>query len=135
MTRQFGWGAIMASAQGTLAWVRRLVPALLGATLLYVTWRLVGANDAPLQVDFLFAQVELATWEALLGAFLCGAGGVGLLTLYQMARGGLMSRRYRRKLANLETEVHQLRNLPLSPESLAAPETQPEPRGVGRGSA
>ncbi len=99
-------------------WLRRLIPALLGAGLLYLTWRLVSNNDAPVEVDFLFVRVELVLWEALLGSFLVGALGVGVVTLYQMARGGLVSRRYRKRLANLETEVHQLRNLPLSPETV-----------------
>ncbi len=49
-----------------------------------------------------------------------------MFAFYQMARAGLVSRGYRKKLARLETEVHQLRNLPLAeaqPQALA--EAQP----------
>ena len=99
-----------------LLWGRRLVPAVLGAGILYLTWRVVTENSAPVEIDFLLVTVELAVWEAVLGSFVAGALLVGLFTLYQMARGGLVSRRYRRRLADLEMEVHQLRNLPLDPQ-------------------
>jgi len=115
----------VASGSRSLSWVRRLVPAALGAGLLYLAWRLVSANDASVSVDFLLGRVELALWQALLGAFVCGAGLVGVFSLYQMARGGLVSRRYRKQLRSLETEVHQLRNLPLAPD--------PEPHGAPEG--
>lgn len=121
----------MASASRSIVWVRRLVPAALGAGLLYLTWRLVSANDDTVTVDFLLGRVQLAVWEALLGAFLCGAALMGLFALYQMARGGLVSRRYRRRLRSLETEVHQLRNLPLSPDADALD----APAGGRRGAA
>lgn len=111
----------MASASRSIVWIRRLVPAALGAGLLYLTWRLVTANDALLTLDFLVLRVELAVWEALLGAFVCGAALTGLLALYQAARGGLVERRYRRRLRALETEVHQLRNLPLASDPDAEP--------------
>lgn len=108
----------MASGSSALVWIRRVVPAALGAGLLYLTWRIVSENDAPVKVDFLIGRVELLVWEALLGAFVSGAALVGIFTLYQMARGGLVSRRYRKKLSSLESELHQLRNLPLQPESI-----------------
>lgn len=93
-----------------------MVPAVLGAGFLYLTWRIVTANGGVVQVDFLVGQLELVVWESLLGSFLTGAFLVGLFALYQMARGGLVARRYRRRLGDLEKEVHQLRNLPLHPE-------------------
>ena len=98
--------------------MRRLVPAVLGAGLLYLAWRIVTQNDAPVAVDYLLGGVELPVWQALLSAFVCGAFLVGLFTFYHVARTGLVVRRYRKKLASLEAEVHQLRNLPLSPGSL-----------------
>ena len=90
---------------------------LLGAGLVYLGYRLAAANSPLVEVDFLAGRVEgIALWKALLGAFALGAGSVGALALLQMARAALLIRRYRKKLLDLEIEVHQLRNLPLVPE-------------------
>jgi len=105
----------------SIAWIRRLVPTAVGAGLVYLGYLLAKANAGEVTVDFLAGQAVLTTWQALGLSFFSGAGLVALYTLYQMARGGLLRRRYRKQLAGLETEVHQLRNLPLSPE-----ETRPE---------
>jgi hypothetical protein len=111
----------VASASRTIVWIRRLVPMGIGAGLLYLLWLLVASNSEVVEVDFLLGRVELAVWQALAVAFVCGVGLVGLYTLYLMARGGLVQRRYRKQLAGLESEVHQLRNLPLRPDE--APES------------
>ena len=100
-----------------MIWLRRAVPMLLGAGLLYLAYRLAAANSLPIPVDFLVGRREsIELWKALAGAFAVGAGGVALLALLQMARAGLVLRRYRKKLLTLEIEIHQLRNLPLAPE-------------------
>lgn len=100
-----------------MVWVRRVFPMLLGAGLLYLLWRLVTANGTTVDVDFVAGRLEgIALWKALAGAFGLGAGLVGCLLLVQSVRGSLTTRRYRKKLSHLETEVHQLRNLPLAPE-------------------
>jgi hypothetical protein len=111
----------VASASRTIVWIRRLVPMGIGAGLLYLLWLLVSANAEVVTVDFLLGRVQLAVWQALAVAFVSGAGLVGLYALYLMARGGLVQRRYRKQLAGLESEVHQLRNLPLRPDE--APES------------
>lgn len=100
-----------------IAWIRILVPTAVAVSLglAYVAYRLGEANAAEITIDFLLGQITLATWQALGVAFLVGAGLVYLYSLYQMARSGLLHRRYRKELAGLETEVHQLRNLPLAP--------------------
>ena len=103
----------------SIAWIRRLVPMVVGAGLLYLVYLLAKANADEVSVDFLLGQVVLTTWQTLALSFFAGAGLVGLYTLYQMARGGLLRRRYRKELMGLETEVHQLRNLPLAPEENA----------------
>ena len=130
------------SASGrSIVWIRRLVPMLVGAGLLYLAWRLINANADDVKVDFLLGRLDLSLWQALGTSFLLGAAMVGLYTVYQMARGGLVSRRYRKQLSNLETEVHQLRNLPLAPQEASLPELggfefrddgEPELGGVGR---
>ena len=92
--------------------VLRLIPGLANAE--FVRFGMIHRNtyiNAP--------TVLRATWQTLALSFFAGAGLVGLYTLYQMARGGLLRRRYRKELMGLETEVHQLRNLPLAPEENA----------------
>ena len=106
----------------SIDWIRRLVPTVVGAGLLYLAWRLINANAEGVKVDFLLGRVDLVLWQALGTSFLLGATMVGLYAIYQTARGGLVSRRYRKQLSNLETEVHQLRNLPLAPLEASTPE-------------
>jgi hypothetical protein len=116
-----------------MIWVRRVVPMLLGAGLLYLGWRLLSANGAEVDVDFLAGRVEgLALWKALAGSFGVGVFVVGCVLALQLVRGNLTLRSYRRRLSALETEVHQLRNLPLAP---SAPQSDPVRHGVGGGSA
>lgn len=115
----------MASGSRTIAWIRRLVPMVFGAALLYLAWLLVAANAEPVKVDFLLGRAEMAVWQALGLAFAAGALLVALYTLYQMVRGGLVQRRYRKELSGLETEVHQLRNLPLHADSSGSPDPAP----------
>jgi uncharacterized integral membrane protein len=83
--------------------------------LLVAGWTFAARNGAVVDVDILVAQVsEVRLWLALLGAFSAGlliAGTAGMLSL---ARAGMVTRRYRRTVAGLESEVHQLRNLPLA---------------------
>ena len=61
-------------------------------------------------------QETIALWKALLVAFAAGVVCAGLGWLRLAVKHGLMNRRYRRMLGDLESEIHQLRNLPLAPE-------------------
>ena len=58
-----------------------------------------------------------------------GAGFTSASLFYQVARKSLVARRYRKTVAGLESEIHQLRNLPL-----ASSEAEP-PAGGGNGPA
>ena len=90
---------------------------LVGAGFLYLSWKLATTNSVPVDVDFLAGRVEgVALWKLLALAFAAGGLGVGLFGAYQLARSGLVARRYRKRLASLEAEIHQLRNLPLAAE-------------------
>ena len=103
-----------------MIWLRRALPMVLGAGILYLAYRLAAANSLPVTVDFLVGRLEgVSLWKALAGAFAIGSGGVALIAALQMARTGLAARRYRKKLLDLEVEIHQLRNLPLAPEEAA----------------
>ena len=100
-------------------------------------WAFGGRNSSPIAVDYLLGVTPTAPlWGVLLGAFVLGAGGVGTFFAFQVAKLQLVARRYRKKVAEFESEVHQLRNLPLADEpGLGDPrtaETAPGP-ALGRG--
>jgi uncharacterized integral membrane protein len=97
---------------------RRLLGLGLFVGALVVGWRFAGRNAAVVTVDYLLGQAtEVPLWAALVGAFGLGAIGAGAVGAYQVARVQLMARRYRKKVRGLESEIHQLRNLPLADEA------------------
>ncbi len=80
-------------------------------------WAFGGRNSSPIAVDYLLGVTPAAPlWGVLLGAFALGIGGVGAWGAFQVAKLRLVGRRYRKKIEALESEVHQLRNLPLADE-------------------
>jgi len=96
-------------------WVRRLVVLVLLAGLVFVSRTLPDANSVLVNVDLLFwqappVQLLLALGFAFLVGVLCASAGL----LYQLAKKSLVARRYRKAVAGLESEIHQLRNLPLA---------------------
>lgn len=103
-----------------MRWVRRtLLLALMLGTLI-VGWRFATENQEPVSLNYVAGELtELPLWKVVLVSFGAGAGLVGVVALFFSARNGLVSRRYRKAIGGLEAEVHQLRNLPLAPESEA----------------
>lgn len=92
----------------------RLAVALV-ALAVFVAGLLVGyANTRSVQIDYLFGAVEVRLVSAMLTAFAVGA----VLTL--LAFGGRLLllrrelRRLRRRLRDAETELKNLRTLPVS---------------------
>ncbi len=80
-------------------------------------WAFGGRNSSPIAVDYLLGVTPAAPlWGVLLGAFAMGAVGVGAWGAFQVAKLELVARRYRKQVHGLESEVHQLRNLPLADE-------------------
>ncbi len=81
-----------------------------------------GKNAEPITVSlFRWTTPPAPTWLALLAAFGGGALVALLLLGYQLVRLSLLSRRYRKEVGALESELHKLRNLPLAAEGPAAP--------------
>src|SRR5688572_11306478 len=106
---------------------RVLVVAVFGA-LFVAAWRFVDGNGAPTNLDLVFFDLHsVPLWSALLGAFLLGAASAGASLVYGLAKRSFAARRYRKELAGLESEIHQLRNLPL-----AAPDAGGGPAPPGR---
>ncbi len=99
--------------------MKRLVLWGLGLVLfvaaLVVGWNFGAANATTLDIDLLWLKVaEITVWQLTLAAFGLGAGSVLLLACFLGARGWLLRRRYRATIRRLESELHQLRSLPLS---------------------
>ena len=119
---------------------RLLVVAVFGAVF-YLAWRFAMDNSGAVIIKIPVVQdIEILLWIALLTAFALGGVLAGLGAAYQVARLGLLARRYRKIIRGLESEVHQLRNLPLIDdepalgESVSEPEEAPVPRRpLGRG--
>ena len=120
---------------------RRLLVAVVFGAAFYLAWRFAMDNSGAVIIEApLLGGVEVLLWIALLSAFALGAILAGLAAAYQAARMGLLVRRYRKIIRGLESEVHQLRNLPLTaddPEAgkpVSGPEAPPASRRpLGRG--
>ena len=110
---------------------RRVLAGTVFAALLVGGWSFAARHTQPVRVDYLFgATGEISLWMALLGAFLLGASLAAGLCLLQLGRVGLLVRRYRRTVRQLERELHELRNLPLAAEGGRLP---PEPAEAALG--
>jgi uncharacterized integral membrane protein len=106
--------------------VRRILGIAVFVALLVAGWRFAADNSQLVTVHYLIGQFEgVSVWLALLCAFLAGAVVVGLLGMVGAAKLRLEARRYRKAVRDLEAEVHQLRNLPLTAEEADVS----EPRG------
>ncbi len=115
--------------------VRRLLWVALAALVLVVGWRFASQNETPVTIDLIVMRVGQAPlWAGLVVAFGFGAACAGLGALYEVTRLGLLARRYRKAVVRLESEIHQLRNLPLTvDEGENHPPAVPEAAQVGAG--
>jgi uncharacterized integral membrane protein len=115
--------------------LRRLLLAALVIALLYVGWRFPTENAQAVRVHYLVGSFEeVPLWLALGASFLLGAALAGLVAALKLTRARLETRRYRKAARGLESEVHQLRNLPLSAEGPAAGAGEPDlASGLPRG--
>lgn len=115
-----------------MRWVRRFLWIGVLTGLLVGGWLFAARNETPVRVHYLFGEtLELALWQALLLAFGAGALLVGAFATLAALRHGLVQRRYRKLISGLETEVHQLRSLPLAEASEAAAGLAGDPRPSG----
>lgn len=112
-----------------MKWLRRIVAIALFGGSLWLAVQFPKANDQLVRVDLLaFQAPEVELWIALLVSFSVGALLAALVLVYEMTKLGLLARRYRKTVVGLESEIHDLRNLPLDepvpsgpPVSLEAP--------------
>jgi uncharacterized integral membrane protein len=95
--------------------VRRLIALALFGGLFVVAWRFASTNDTEIPIDLLlFRMPAVPIWVALLTAFGAGALLAGASLVYAVIKKNLVARRYRKAVKSLESEIHQLRNLPLA---------------------
>jgi hypothetical protein len=94
--------------------VRRLLALALFVGLFAVAWRFATSNESEIRIDLLLIRTPpVAVWVALVVAFALGALSASVSLGYEVIKRSLIARRYRRVAAGLESEIHQLRNLPL----------------------
>ena len=94
-----------------IVWLAIFVMALVGG------WEFAGNNGTPVRVDYVVGEFgAVPLWLALVTR---ASGGVAIAILAlsaRLTRASLAQRRYRKTVAALEAEVHQLRNLPVTAE-------------------
>jgi uncharacterized integral membrane protein len=116
---------------------RRVLAVAVFVGCLVAGWIFASRHAQPVQVDYLVgATGEVSLWVALLVAFLVGAAVATGLCLLQIGRLGLLARRYRKAVRRLESELHELRNLPLAPDAAEPPAPladAPLPPSLSRG--
>lgn len=115
-----------------MRWVRRLIGVAIVVTVMVGGWRLAAENAAEISVHYLWGSHELRLWQALLLAFGAGFALAGAAGLLFGVRARLVQRRYRKAVGGLESEIHQLRNLPLAPEARPPDRAGPPAASPGR---
>ncbi len=100
--------------------LRRLFFVVLFVALLYGGWQFVHANAVPVSVNLITLELSAAPlWIVLLLSFASGVAVTLALMSLRLLRSGLTTRRYRKAVDGLESEVHELRNLPVVADDLA----------------
>jgi len=113
--------------------LRRLLGLAIFLAAFVLAYRLAGANADRIAVDLLFATTPTAElWIVLLCAFGVGALAASTALFFEIARLGMLSRRYRKTVVGLEKEIHQLRNLPIGEDSQPVLPGSAGPESAGR---
>jgi uncharacterized integral membrane protein len=114
---------------------RRVLAGAAFVALLVAGWRFAHSNGDPVRVDYLFGEItDVAMWQVLLSSVGLGVLVTALVLGLQLAASRLAARRTRKQLESLESEIHQLRNLPLT-ESQPRASAQASPRSSAQASA
>lgn len=98
--------------------LRRLLTIASFIALLVGGWMFRAANETSVDLHYVIGDVPgVPLWLALAGAFGLGAAVAAAPLLYRLTRSGMLARRYRRAVTRLESEVHELRTLPLAADA------------------
>lgn len=80
-----------------------------------------AANSTAVDVDLLWVRVpNVEVWLLLSGSIGFGALLATLVVGFAWLKARLLNRRYRKVIKRLETELHQMRSLPLSPSGASS---------------
>lgn len=94
--------------------VRRFLMLLLFVGVLVLGWKFASSNAQAVPVSYIAGVwPEVPLWAVMLGSFAAGALVSALFSMFEVAKHGLVARRYRKTAEGLESEIHQMRNLPL----------------------
>ncbi len=94
---------------------RRVLVLLLFVGLLVVGWRFAHQNESAVSVHYLFGQTSaVALWKVIGLSSTAGAVCVGVVMGWALLRARFEARGYRKKMLAFESEVHQLRHLPVA---------------------
>lgn len=111
--------------------VRRVALIAVIVLILVAGWRFAHENEAIVSIDYVLGRTaDVALWKALLMATATGVLIAGAYLGMALLRARLESRRYRKAMVNLESEVHQLRNLPVVASGAAISGTASSGRGA-----
>lgn len=105
-----------------MQWFRTAFVLSLAAGLLWAGWSFRSGNAGVIDLELLWLHLPaVEVWWALLVAASLGAGFAAFGVGFAWLRQRLLNRRYRATIARLESEVHQLRSLPLAGSVRAEP--------------
>ena len=94
---------------------RRVLFLLVFVAFLVVGWRFAHQNESAVSVHYLFGQTsEISLWKVIGVSTSAGAVCVGLVMGWALLRARFEARGYRKKMLAFESEVHQLRHLPVA---------------------
>ncbi len=114
---------------------RQLLAVAVFVGLLIAGWKFADNNSELISVSYPGGEfAERASWAVLLVAFGSGVVLAASIAAVRGARIRLVSRRYRKLVECLQSEVHQLRSLPLSEQQQTADSGSVPPAGLERGS-
>lgn len=106
-----------------MRWVRRILFIGLVGAFFYGAVRFSSENEQLVVVHYLAGATEqIELWHALALAAGVGAISSALPLAYLWTRSRLLVWQYRRTMNRQETEIHQLRNLPLTTPQGGEPE-------------
>jgi len=101
---------------------------------LWIGWTFRAGNGGSVDLDLIWLQLrDVALWRLVLASVGFGAVLAGSLVGLAWLRARLLNRRYRSAIRRLESELHQLRSLPLAGSRDVALDEEPEAARSVRG--
>ncbi len=107
-----------------MQWFRTVLVLSVAVGLLWVGWSFRSSNAGLIDLDLVWLSLPgVEVWWALLVSLSLGASLAAVGVGFAWLRQRLLNRRYRATITRLESEIHQLRSLPLAGSVRAEPRT------------